>query len=111
MKANINITIDEELRKEMQTREINISGTINQLLKEFLGPQKANPEHEKQEMEFLNFGRRLGISFEEITFLRGTFDSDIKETWSAYKNKFSPVFDFFEWVEVRKKLREFSNKN
>ena len=111
MKVNITISIDEGLYKEAREQRINLSGTLNTLLRDYLGPKKADSEEEEKAKRLLDLGKKLKMNFEEINYISETLEAGIVELWKAFKLKFRPDYDVYKFIEIRGEIKNVAAGN
>lgn len=116
------MSIDEDLIKDARSKGINISGTLNELLRNFLKPKKANFKKEDLTLEIIEFGKSLNLSI-KITNKEGVEESleftpemsvfthenshlDATIIWENFKRDHNPKFSLFDYIEIRKKFRD-----
>lgn len=106
MKANITISLDEDLVKELREKGINISSTINSYLRDFLKPKKADYKKEDLTLNIIAFGEELGLTKEQAVFTHENLNIDATYIWKNFKNDYDPVFSLYDYMEFRKKFKK-----
>lgn len=109
MKATVTVTLDEDLIREVRKKGINMSGTINNLLRDLVKPEKVNLEKENRVLEVVKFGKGLNLNG-DLSIL--TFDNlhlSADQIWRRIKEEFNPDFSLYDYIEIRKKFREKFN--
>ena len=106
MKTTVTLTLDEDLVKEARDKGINISGTINSMLRDSLKPKKADFKKEDLTLEIIKFGEELGLTKEMSVFTHENLNIDATAIWKNFKEDHKPKFTLFDYIEIRKKFRE-----
>lgn len=106
MKKNITISIDIDLCDKLQELQINVSSTINDLLRGFLKPKKVDLNKENLTLEIIKFGDKLGLTKEQSVFTHENLTLDATSIWNNFKDAHSPVFNLFDYMEIRNKFRK-----
>ncbi len=106
MKCAVTISLDEDLVKELRSKGINISGTINSYLRNYLKPKKANVEEEQKKVEVMEFGKQFNMSKEFSIYTYDTIDLDATGIWQHIKDNYEPNFSIYDFIEIRNKFRE-----
>lgn len=102
MKVHTTVTLDKELIEEIKLRKEPLSPLLNYLLKEHLGPKKADPKEEKEVMKLVELCKKLKLSFDEAEQIKEFLDRKIVGAWKSFKQKFNPNYDLYEFIEKRK---------
>ncbi len=106
MKVNVTLSIDEELIKEAREQRINVSGTLNKLLRDFLKPKEADYKKEDLTLKIVEFGKSLDLNPEMSIFTHENLDIDATAIWKNFKKSYNPNFSLFNYMEIRKKFVE-----
>jgi len=106
MKKNVTITLDVDLFEEAKEQRLNLSGTLNEYLRDALKPKKADFVKEDLTLQIVSFGKNLGLSGDESVFTHENLHISVDKIWKNYKTSFSPKFTVFDYMDIRKKFEE-----
>ncbi len=106
MKCAVTISMDEDIVKEARDKGINISGTLNSMLRDFLKPKKVNLQKEDLTLQIIKFGEELGLAKEISVFTHENLNLDATAIWPNFKDNFDPKFTLFDYIEIRDKFRK-----
>jgi len=111
MKCAVTISIDEDLVKEARKQKINISGTLNSMLRSFLKPKKVDLKKENLTLDIITFGDGLGLTKEQSVFTHENLELDAPAIWKNFKDNFDPKFSLFDYIKIRSQFRERFHTN
>ena len=111
MKKTITISIDVELVEVAKKQGINISATLNNLLKSYLGPKEETPKENKEVEMLLDLAEKWGLNFEYLKFVYDNLGRSFTDTIQTYKIRFAAPGAMEDFAKVRKKLREKLDKD
>ena len=106
MKVNVTMSIDEDLIREARDKKINISGSVNDALREILKPKKADFKKEDLTLEIVKFGEGLKLTPDMAVFTHENLHLDSTAIWKTFKDNYEPEFNLFDYMEIRKKFKE-----
>jgi len=106
MKKNVTITIDTDLFEKAREQRLNLSGTLNEYLRDAVKPKKADFVRENLTLEIVSFGKNLGLTPEMSVFTHENLDKDAPSIWNNFKDNHSPSFNLFDYMDIRKKFHE-----
>lgn len=106
MKVAVTISLDQDVIKELRERGVNISGTINYLLRDFLTPKKADFKKENLTLNIIEFGKTLNLTPDMAVFTHENLALDATALWKNFKELHNPKFNLYDYIEIRKKFRE-----
>ena len=106
MKKTITISIDTDLYEELKNKNFNISGTINDYVREILKPKKADFKAEDLTLQIVEFGKNLGLSGDEAVFTHENLNISADQIWKNYKTSYKPKFNLYDYMEIRNKFAE-----
>jgi len=112
MKVNVTMSLDEDLIKEARDQKINISGSVNDALREILKPKKADFKKEDLTLNIIEFGKTLNLTPDMAVFTHENLALDAGSIWKNFKELHDPKFSLFDYMDIRKKFKEkFLNEN
>jgi len=110
MKKTITVNLDIELIERGKKKGLNMSATINELLKDFFGPKSANKKEEEKLLILRKIAEKLKMSPQEIQFLEEHQGRQTTGVWRLFKEKFSPDYNLWAFIDKRKAFKELLTK-
>lgn len=111
MKKTITINLDIELIERGKKKQINMSATINELLKDFFGPKSSVKKEEDKLLILQQIAGQLSLSPDEIQFLEEHQAHQTVGVWKLFKGKFNPDFDLWRFIVLRREVKELLIKS
>lgn len=106
MKVMVTISLDEDVINKLRARGVNISGTINSLLKDFLKPKQADFQKEDLTLTIIEFGKTFNLTPDMAVFTHENLGLDATSIWKNFKELHDPKFTVFDYMEIRKKFKK-----
>ena len=113
MKTNITVSIDSDLVETLRKSKVNISETVNDVLRNSLKPKKVNLQKEDLTLNIIEFGKSLNLTPEMAVFTHENLQLSAPGIWQNFKDNYEPTFTLFDYMKIRNKFRKrfFENHN
>lgn len=104
MKKAVTITMDVDVWEIARAKSINLSSVINKMLKDYLAPTPVDEQAEEKILGIVKFGKSFGLTPEQSAYTYKNLHLDVTSIWKHFKQNFSPDFNIYDWMEIRKQF-------